>query len=133
MAEGRHGKQLIILPGQQQQQQQYVQQPTHFAHGYHVHPAQQAHMHQRPMAGYGQQVMQPQPMMMQPQVPNYGVGMQFNTWARPNFNYTSMPGYQQVNYSGGWNPNVHDQMLKTHINRVFMQYDQNRNGQLEQH
>ena len=41
------------------------------------------------------------------------------------------PGYCQVNYSQGWNPNVHDQMLLNNIGQVFMRYDRNRSGQLE--
>ena len=91
--------------------------------------------------GYGQQVMMGHPqqnsMMMAPQmgsgfqVPNHRTGMQYNPWARPNFNYSSIPGFCPMDYSGGWNPNVHDQMLKNKINHVYMQYDMNRNGQLE--
>jgi hypothetical protein len=62
-----------------------------------------------------------------------GVGMRFNRWASPSFEYHSMLGFRQVDYSSGWNPSVHDIMLKNSINQVFMQYDQNRNGQLEGH
>ena len=94
------------------------------------------------MMGYGQQVIghhhhNNMSVMSAPQmnsgfsVPNCGVGMQYNRWARPNFNYATMPGYCNVDYTGGWNPNVHDMMLKNKINQVFMQYDMNRNGQLE--
>jgi|JI6StandDraft_1071083.scaffolds.fasta_scaffold259828_1 hypothetical protein len=51
----------------------------------------------------------------------YGGGYQMN----------NMPGYNYVDYSGGWNPSVHDQMLINNIERVYQQYDFNRNGQLE--
>ena len=102
-------------------------------------------MQQHGMMGYGQQVMGHHQSQMNSMMnrggmmqggsgfmmPNNGVGMQYNPWARPNFNYTSMPGFCQVDYTGGWNPNVHDMMLKQKINHVFMQYDMNRNGQLE--
>ena len=41
-----------------------------------------------------------------------GMGMGgFNRWATPGFNYQGMNGYNYVDYSGGWNPMVHDQML----------------------
>ena len=36
-----------------------------------------------------------------------------------------------VNYSSGWVPNVHDQLLINNINQVFLRYDFNRSGQLE--
>ena len=75
-------------------------------------------------------MQQPQQMMMQPP-PNYGVGLQYNRFAQPNFNYSTMPNYQQVNYQGGWNPNIHDQMLRNNINTVYQRHDQNRNGQLD--
>jgi hypothetical protein len=42
-----------------------------------------------------------------------------------------MNGFAFVDYSGGWNPNVHDQMLRNNIELVFQQYDMNRSGQLE--
>ena len=71
---------------------------------------------------------QPPPMMhQQPQQ------MQFNRWAQPGQNYHTMPGFQSVDYSGGWNPNLHDQMLKNNINQVFVKHDTNRNGQLDPH
>ena len=60
-----------------------------------------------------------------------GMGMGFgNRWASPGYNYTSMNGYNYVDYSGGWNPMVHDQMLLGNINMVFQRYDMNFNGQL---
>ena len=46
-------------------------------------------------------------------------------------NYMGMNGWNQVDYSGGWNPQVHDAMLQQNITRVFMQYDMNMSGQLE--
>jgi len=46
-------------------------------------------------------------------------------------NYQGMNGFNQVDYSGGWNPQVHDMMLRQNIERVFMQYDMNMSGQLE--
>jgi hypothetical protein len=42
-----------------------------------------------------------------------------------------MPGFCQIDYSGGWNPNMHDNMLINNIRQVYMRYDFNRNGQLE--
>ena len=46
-------------------------------------------------------------------------------------NYMGMNGWNQVDYTGGWNPQVHDMMLRQNIERVFMQYDMNMSGQLE--
>ena len=54
----------------------------------------------------------------------------FNVWANSNTNYQGMQGFNQVDYSGGWNPNIHDTMLKRNINDVYMRYDMNRTGQL---
>lgn len=54
----------------------------------------------------------------------------FNRWASPGMNYMGMNGWNAVDYSGGWNPAVHDMMLQQNINRVFMQYDMNMSGQL---
>jgi Ca2+-binding EF-hand superfamily protein len=42
-----------------------------------------------------------------------------------------MPGYNAVDYSSGWNPNSHDQLLQNNIEAVYHRYDQNRSGQLE--
>jgi len=55
----------------------------------------------------------------------------FNRWGGGGMNYQGMNGYNMVDYSGGWNPNIHDQMLQNNINRVYMQYDMNMSGQLE--
>lgn len=44
--------------------------------------------------------------------------------------YTSMPGFVVVDYSCGWNPSYHDQLLRNNIDAVFMRYDYNRSGQL---
>lgn len=55
----------------------------------------------------------------------------FNRWANSNINYQSMNGFVQVDYSGGWNPNVHDMMLKRNIQQVYQRYDMNHSGQLE--
>ena len=41
-----------------------------------------------------------------------------------------MNGYQQVDYSQGWNNNL-DQRLQQGVDTVFMKYDQNRTNQLE--
>ena len=60
-----------------------------------------------------------------------GGGMGFNRFGNNGMNYQGMNGFHQIDYSGGWNPNVHDQMLQNNINRVFMQYDMNMSGQLE--
>ena len=84
---------------------------------------QQEAMRKQQMMG---QMMQGRPPMMQP-------AAQFNRWASPGMNYQTMPGFQSVDYSAGWNPNIHDQMLKNNINQVFMKHDTNRNGQLDPH
>ena len=42
-----------------------------------------------------------------------------------------MNGYNFVDYSGGWNAAVHDQMLKNNIDFVYRKYDYNFSGQLE--
>jgi len=60
-----------------------------------------------------------------------GMGYSFNRWGVPGLNYQSMNGYNFVDYSGGWNPNIHDIMLKNNIDFVFQKYDYNRTGQLE--
>jgi len=57
--------------------------------------------------------------------------MGFNRFGNSGMNYMGMNGWNQVDYSGGWNPQVHDMMLQNNINRVFMQYDMNMSGQLE--
>ena len=61
---------------------------------------------------------------------SYGGGM-FNRWANPGFNYQNMNGYNYVDYSGGWNPQVHDIMLQQKIDMVFQRYDFNFSGQME--
>ena len=53
----------------------------------------------------------------------------FNRWNRNN-NYHKMNGYCNVDYSNGWNPMQHDQMLINNIRIVFQRYDRNRSGQL---
>ena len=40
-----------------------------------------------------------------------------------------MNGYQQVDYSGGWN-NSHDQRLQQQVQQVFQRYDKNQSNQL---
>ena len=42
-----------------------------------------------------------------------------------------MNGYTSVDYSGGWNANYHDQLLKNNIEGVFQRYDHNFSGHLE--
>ena len=115
------GDKLIILPGQQQQQQprpQY-QQPM-----VPVQPMQ-------PMMPM-QPVRPVQPMQMQQPMMGGMPGFnQMNRWATPGMNYQTQPGFVRVDYSGGWNPNVHDNMLKSNIQQVFNMYDRNRNGQLD--
>ena len=54
----------------------------------------------------------------------------FNTWGNTGTNYQQMNGYNNVNYSGGWNPNQHEQMLRNQIEQVYMRYDTNRSGTL---
>jgi len=72
--------------------------------------------------------MQQQPGMIQ-------LGMQggigFNTWGNTGTNYQQMNGFQAVDYSGGWNANVHDQMLRAKIEQIYMRYDMNQSGSLE--
>ena len=46
-------------------------------------------------------------------------------------NYQGMNGFQMVDYSQGWNPMVHDQMLQQKIEICFQRYDMNMSGQLE--
>lgn len=45
-------------------------------------------------------------------------------------NYQTMNGYQNIDYSGGWNPNYHDQLLRNNIDIVYQRYDMNFSGQL---
>ena len=56
----------------------------------------------------------------------------FNRWGGNNgMNYQGMNGFHMVDYSGGWNPAVHDMMLQQNIEMVFQRYDMNFSGQLE--
>ena len=57
-------------------------------------------------------------------------GHAFNRWGN-NSNYNQMQGFTHVDYSQGWNANVHDQMLQNNINIVYQKYDSNFSGQLE--
>ena len=61
---------------------------------------------------------------------HHGFGPGFNRWGGNN-NYMQMNGYQNVDYTQGWNGNTHDQLLRTNIEVVFQKYDTNRTGQLE--
>ena len=54
----------------------------------------------------------------------------FNRWANSGMNYQGMNGFTFVDYSGGWNPAMHDQLLRNNIDFVFNMYDMNRTGQL---
>lgn len=54
----------------------------------------------------------------------------FNRWGNAGMNFQGMNGFNYVDYSGGWNPNVHDQMLRNNIELVFQRYDMNFSGQL---
>lgn len=58
-------------------------------------------------------------------------GFGFNRWANHGCNYQAMNGFNYVDYSGGWNPMFHDQMLRNNIDLVFQIYDRNYSGQLE--
>ena len=60
-----------------------------------------------------------------------GMGGGFNRWGGGGMNFQGMNGFNQVDYSGGWNANIHDQMLQQAIEQVFMRYDMNMSGQLE--
>ena len=55
----------------------------------------------------------------------------FNRWGSGGMNYMGMNGFNQVDYSGGWNPAVHDMMLRQNVEIVFQRYDMNFSGQLE--
>ena len=55
----------------------------------------------------------------------------FNRWGTPGMNYMGMNGFCNVDYSGGWNPAIHDAMLQQKIEIVFQRYDMNFSGQLE--
>ena len=57
--------------------------------------------------------------------------MGFNRWGAGGMNYQGMNGWCAVDYSGGWNPAVHDMMLQQKIEMVFQRYDMNMSGQLE--
>lgn len=59
-----------------------------------------------------------------------GMGVSFNRWGNTGLNYQSMNGYTHIDYSSGWNPSYHDQLLRTNIDYVFQQYDFNFSGQL---
>jgi hypothetical protein len=56
--------------------------------------------------------------------------MGFNRWGNQGMNFQGMNGFNYVDYSGGWNPNIHDQMLRNNIELVFQRYDMNFSGQL---
>ncbi len=60
-----------------------------------------------------------------------GGGMGFNRWGNTGCNFQGMNGYTFVDYSGGWNPAIHDQMLRNNVELVFQRYDLNFSGQLE--
>ena len=45
----------------------------------------------------------------------YVGGMGFNRWGAGGMNYQGMNGWTAVDYSGGWNPQVHDMMLQQKI------------------
>ena len=55
----------------------------------------------------------------------------FNRFGNNGMNYQGMNGFHMVDYSGGWNPAVHDMMLQQNIEMVFQRYDMNFSGQLE--
>jgi hypothetical protein len=59
--------------------------------------------------------------------PSFG----FNRWGNSGYNYQSMNGYVAVDYSNGWNPNYHDQLLRNNIDMTYQRYDMNFSGQLE--
>jgi len=45
-------------------------------------------------------------------------------------NYQTMNGFHYVDWTNGWNPNLHDQMLRNNIDMVYQRYDMNFSGQL---
>lgn len=58
------------------------------------------------------------------------INPRFNRWGGHNHNYTHMQGYNPVDYSGGWNNNMHDQMLQQKVQMIFNRHDTNHSGQL---
>ena len=56
-------------------------------------------------------------------------GLNLNRWG--NSGFQQMNGYVNVDYSNGWNPNYHDQLLRNNIDIVFQRYDHNFSAQLE--
>ena len=60
-----------------------------------------------------------------------GGGCAFNRWGNTGMNYQTMNGFTVVDYSGGWNAAVHDQMLRSNIDLIYMKYDMNGTNQLE--
>jgi len=60
-----------------------------------------------------------------------GGGGNWNRWGNTGMNYQSMNGYHFVDWSHGYNPMVHDQMLRNGIDAVYQRYDMNFSGQLE--
>jgi len=60
-----------------------------------------------------------------------GSNFGFNKWGANGYNYQTMNGYQVVDYSNGWNPNYHDQLLRNNIDMIYQRYDMNFSGQLE--
>lgn len=56
--------------------------------------------------------------------------MGFNTWSNTGLNYKAMDGFNPVNYSNGWDSNIHDQMLRDNVDYVYQKYDTNFSGQL---
>jgi len=59
-----------------------------------------------------------------------GMGSNFNRWCNTGLNYQAMDGFNMVDYSKGWDTNIHDQMLKDNIDYAFNKYDTNFSGQL---
>lgn len=58
------------------------------------------------------------------------INLGFNRWGNSGMNYQTMNGYQNIDYSGGWNSNYHDQLLRNNIDIVYQRYDMNFSGQL---
>jgi len=59
-----------------------------------------------------------------------GMGSNFNRWTSTGLNYQGMDGFHYIDYSKGWDTNIHDQMLKDNIDYVYNKYDTNFSGQL---
>lgn len=54
---------------------------------------------------------------------SYGLNIPFNIWASLDSCYTTSPKYCKVDYSRGWEPNIHDHML---LEKIVIIYRKNK-------